>query len=66
MKSKETSSQLNSYVAIMHRPVTASSNMYPNTCVIKASAFSTPMRSNIIPTVAEVITYIFYFGQSRN
>ena len=40
MKSKETSSQLkpvrNSCVAIMHQPVTVSSNMQPNACTNKA------------------------------
>ena len=49
IKSKETSSQLeqvrNSYVAIMHQPVTVNSSMYPNACTNKAFS-STSTRFN--------------------
>ena len=49
MKSKETSSQLkpvrNSYLAIMHQPVTVSLNTEPNTCANKVFS-STSTRFN--------------------
>ena len=49
VRSKETISQLksvrNSYVAIMHQPVTVSSNMQPNACTNKAFS-STSTRFN--------------------
>ena len=43
----------NNYVAIMHQPVTVSSNVYPNACTNK-EAF------------AGVIAYVFYTSQSRD
>ena len=66
-KSKETSSQLkpvrNSCVAIMHQPVSVTSNMESNAYINKAFP-STSTRFN--PTLTGVVTYIFYTSQSRD
>ena len=65
-KSKETSSQLepmrNSYVAIMHLPVIVSQTCSQMHVQIKHSLAHLQDK---IPTLAGVITYIFYTSQSK-
>ena len=67
IKSKETNSLLkavrNSYVTIMHHPVTGSPNMYQNACTNKAFS-STSTRFN--PYFDWFIANIFYTNQSRD
>ena len=64
-ESKETSSQLkpvrNSYAAIMHQPVTVSSNIQQNAYTNKA-LYSLVHLQDLIPTLECVITYILHQG----
>ena len=67
IKSKGTRSQLetvrNSYVAIMHQPVTVAQTCSQMHVPIKHSP---PHLQNLPPTLAGVVTYTFYTNQSKD